>query len=468
MKGKVLQWDYDFIKSKDNVDTIAVCFTYRERQILLSMLDYIGWSTRWFSPTDQTIDQDDIDAWRDSIGKKLMFGDCPVDCDEVWYCILPTGESIPDDLLSWLIGQLGSNGDVINIINNPPASSTPPAIVDEPIYTNCDSDYLYGFILQLVKFINTAIENSYERFEAATNTLEAYQAISEEIPIMTEVTDFVAYLQDTIVEEYLAAYDTAYENEVSCDLFCLARRPGNECTLTWNELYEYFLARLGAGLANKDILDLLQFILGGGWNGTEFADASFAAFCGIMYYAGEWTGLTLPLIQKYWTSFTNDPNSDWETLCDECAWQVDYTYPDSQIDDWSIIYGVYDGTHHWIASEDDPGVHETAKVERTFSPAFDGLKEVWCDGCKIQTSGNHDGYGVYFHVVHGGGTYDVQWVGDPDGANAKAIMPSTFNGVTYITIEVREDSVGDGGFTRHMGISLLGAGDNPPPETIYE
>lgn len=330
------QFNIDHVQSLDNTTGIHVCLTTRERQLLMIVAEHIGSTHRYYSDVGTTVDLDTVQNWRDTIINKLM-GVCSVNCAEVWACILPEGESVPDDLLAWLIDKLGTDGDVIETIQGGNAVQSP--VATEIMFSGCDFDQTFAFCLQLVQFVNAAIEDGFEILEAITNVFDFARTVAVEISFLLGM---VEYLQDTFAEQYLASYTTTLENEYACDLFCMAIDPDNtSCTLTWEQGYEYFLERFGAGLANKNIFDLVQFVVGGGWSGTEFCDAAFALFFGTMYYSGEWWDITLAKIQKFWASWLNDSNSDWATLCD-CVedWYAEFDFTQGQLG-WTIDIGSY-------------------------------------------------------------------------------------------------------------------------------
>ena len=74
--GKIIQSDYDEVFSLTGEQ--AVCLTNGQIQYLLSQADYAGWRTRWFSPTGQQIDKDQITAFMDDLVQRLMstLGEC--------------------------------------------------------------------------------------------------------------------------------------------------------------------------------------------------------------------------------------------------------------------------------------------------------------------------------------------------------------------------------------------------------
>ena len=464
MQGKIIQFDYDFILDRDTYEiTIAPCLTNGERHILLSMMDYIGWSTRWVSPSGQPISQDVIEGYADSISKKLIWGGCEemVDCAEVWACL--GVDTPPDDLLDWLLDQLNNNPEIINIIINPGGDGVTAPASDEIMVSGCDLDQLFAFITQLVQFCNIAVTDAYERFEALTNWVETSLIILDEIPLLSWVVEYIQYMQEVVLENYLAEYDVVLETQYICDLFCLAQK--NEgCGLTWFQVYEYFMGRFGAGNEQIDIIDLLEFIVGGSWSGTQFCDLSLAVFCGVMNQSGEWFGITLEGIKRFWDTWLNDSNNDWETLCEACEWVVNYSFAEGCYFGWDLPIGEAHSGGDWWATINVPGQYCKCIVERTFSPAIAFIDRVDASGPKIQYSGTHVGAGVYLTISHAGGTYTDNYLGDPDGQTVEFDLIIPLENVTLIRVEVREDEVGDGGFGYIQGVQIVGHDSPKAPE----
>lgn len=78
IEGKVLTLDYDHILSRSATNH-CYSLTNQHRVALLGLIEYLGWRTRWFSPTNQPINQDIIDGFRDDIVNRLVN---PVFCGE--------------------------------------------------------------------------------------------------------------------------------------------------------------------------------------------------------------------------------------------------------------------------------------------------------------------------------------------------------------------------------------------------
>lgn len=73
MSGKIIQLDYDFITSLDGC--CSYCLTDAQVQMILGVLDYFGWSTRWYSESG-LIDQSVILKLQADLGEALMCGCC--------------------------------------------------------------------------------------------------------------------------------------------------------------------------------------------------------------------------------------------------------------------------------------------------------------------------------------------------------------------------------------------------------
>jgi len=73
IQGKVIQQDYDFITSLSG--ECSYCLTDAQVQMILATVDYLGWSTRWYSETG-TIDKQVILDLKNGLVGRLMNGCC--------------------------------------------------------------------------------------------------------------------------------------------------------------------------------------------------------------------------------------------------------------------------------------------------------------------------------------------------------------------------------------------------------
>lgn len=386
--NKAQRFSYDYISSKDDTDAFPVCLTWAERQILLSMVDYIGWQTRWeYSEGEAPLDV--IEAWRDRIAYKLM-GECAVDCSDVWACLGISGTP-PASIEAWLELQLETNSDVINTVVNPPLGTVASPVASDNIITGCDQDNTFAFALQLVQFINACITDAFEILEAITNVTEFARQVLANAPALTIAADFVDYMEETLCDNYLAQYTQSVENDLACAVYCMIMQR-DSCTVAWEDLYAYFLYRFGAGVENIDLADLLEFIGGGTWSGTQFVDAAFALFTGVMFYGNEWWGITLEGVQRFWNSWVNDENGDWETLCSSCGWLLEQLLDSGHTETyWAATFGTVESDR--VSSIPIPSLGYRGLVVNVTLPSDRRINMV-----KIyyrKTSGSPDNEGVF-------------------------------------------------------------------------
>jgi len=75
---KAILLDYDALNFADYGpdDTCLYCLTNKQVQIILALLPYVGWKTRWFSPTETTIDTDLIERIEADLAARLMADVC--------------------------------------------------------------------------------------------------------------------------------------------------------------------------------------------------------------------------------------------------------------------------------------------------------------------------------------------------------------------------------------------------------
>lgn len=97
-QGKIIQLDYDFIVPM--IDECCYCLTDGQVQMILGLLDYYGWSTRWYSETG-TIDQTVISELQADLGARLMSGCCGSDHIRYRYLSDGTLQKSEDDGVTW-------------------------------------------------------------------------------------------------------------------------------------------------------------------------------------------------------------------------------------------------------------------------------------------------------------------------------------------------------------------------------
>lgn len=276
----------------------------------------------------------DLDAIRDR-AKRVYFemqdqnGDCmALDCDEVADCI-ENSENVQNAIRNWLNNNYQfSNSDY------PPNIPLPASQRDADrtgLYNpTCDLDILWAQSFQLVEWMNETITNALEAMEAATNTFEVAGAVSK-ITGLDEISvdaafDYGNLLQDFLAENYAAGYDTAYKNNLACEIFCAGR---GDCEISLNDIFNIFKARVENYFGNAGTFgvldDVIDYLTGNTIDTSVVVDAAFFLLWGGVNLANWIVGgltkdveigtKTLNLLLKL---AVNDANNDWELLCTEC------------------------------------------------------------------------------------------------------------------------------------------------------
>jgi len=196
----------------------------------------------------------------------------------------------------------------------------PPEVRDEEGV--CIDDALWGACLFLVQSGNRAIEDVFQRLEAASNTLETSGIISQAIPAAGQYVGaavaFADQMGENIAEGYTAAYDEAYENSLACAIFCAAKAT---CQLTPDMLVTILSDRLPAPEDTIDFGIVMARVGSGVYSGPEIADVAFYVYFSALKFGqqfGEIIGIR-PLTDLMGLGADQLMSDNWMTLCPECS-----------------------------------------------------------------------------------------------------------------------------------------------------
>lgn len=73
---KAQTFPYDYYITEDQGAECLYCLTEKQAEILRGIIEPLAWKTRWFSLMDTYVNQDDIQAFRDDIVRRLMMSCC--------------------------------------------------------------------------------------------------------------------------------------------------------------------------------------------------------------------------------------------------------------------------------------------------------------------------------------------------------------------------------------------------------
>jgi len=190
---------------------------------------------------------------------------------------------------------------------------------------DCILDNLWGGILYLVQTANRAINDFFEIIESAGNTLETATIVAETIPAAGDYVAaagaFADQLQENISEGYAAAYTEEYEEQLACEIFCIAKE---NCDLSIDQLIEILNQRLPDPGDFSDFGLVMARIGSGTYSGAEIADVAFYLYFTALRF-GQQFGATLgirPLTDMMSLGADFLSSDNWELLCDcpvECT-----------------------------------------------------------------------------------------------------------------------------------------------------
>lgn len=236
-------------------------------------------------------------------------------CDDVANCI-DTSEAVQQSILNVV-----NNNSVENF--NAAAQQLGLQDLAAGLNTGCDNDAWYGAAVNLVQRFNRINEDLLQEVEVALNvgdfiaTVVGSLTFLNEIPV-SAIANWYTFIQENIEENYLAQYTLAYEEEVSCDLFCLAVE---NCMLTPQMITDYFAERLLLSISLETLfVDAITFLIDGAWSGTQIVDFMMLSQMAFRNGLGNFLGEVFygDLTRALSIGFAN-PSNDWTIICDPCG-----------------------------------------------------------------------------------------------------------------------------------------------------
>lgn len=292
-------------------------------------------------------------------------------CEDI---IMPICEAIIDCIqndadtrtaLADALTELGFSASGANGIN---AGYPKEVILNPTLFDNCATDDLYGACMEVVSAMDRLTNDLLEFIEVFTNYLEAQKKILEKIPViglLGEVGGIVDYYFEVMTELYTATYTQAVQEQIACEIFCLAKE---DCKITMSiirQAYANIVADTVAIPLNgtlQDIFDaILQIPLA---VDVKLVAGIHSSFLEIFARGGEINGLTWRYIQIALEAYL--PVTP---LC-ECPFcqNFDYTINDggfTAIDS----HATYSSGQYWTAVSyiDGTNRRKSTSIKKTFT-----------------------------------------------------------------------------------------------------
>jgi len=187
---------------------------------------------------------------------------------------------------------------------------------------NCDRDILWAGCSGVIQQMNRNNDDFLEKIAALTEPTDRVAHVLGLVPVLgsiaADVLDFVNTLFSGITTNYFAEYDTDYENEVTCQLFCLALE-SDTCAMKFDDIYNIFRNRLEASFTIESaLLDVIQYLTTGTWSGTQVCDFMFMFQLQAIRSGNLFLTSTLLSLQTMFDVGAAVPSDAWIELCTDC------------------------------------------------------------------------------------------------------------------------------------------------------
>lgn len=328
--GKLAIQDWEVITSYED-EPLLYILTRQQAASLLGMTDFLYWLTRWKNPPGQ----DEIDAFAAETEFNLMN---PITCAMLQECLQPLFDA-----------QLAEINGLINMSKYGDDVQPGEPMTEEERETDlaagtnptCDLDILCGQAGNLILYWIQTVLDILENAEAATNTAEFADVITQVTGLdelsADVITGYITFVQESINEGYAAAVTIEYQEAVQCSLWCKSK---GDCEITPDDLYDVFRERvettLGSPLpAFNSLIDLFQFFYGVPMDSTLIPDVMHLIMAGGGVLANVFMGdVGVKPLQILMAMWADEPDNNCSLICEcpECGIPYEVT-KGTEIDD---------------------------------------------------------------------------------------------------------------------------------------
>jgi hypothetical protein len=309
------------------------------------------------------------------VGRDIAYGDNSI---YIWWIWVRALKSM--NLCDSIVDCVENNIDVQNAIQlitggDPNINGNPnnwAQLAIEPV-TSCDLDTTWGYTKALWNFLNQQNVDFLENLDEATNTGEQLARMMSGIPLFgllpfDEITDWLASLGEYNLDAYNASITAAINEQIWCDLFCLAQ--DNNCSLTFEQIWDYFVDKFG-GLnfptLGATFAELAIYMVTGSYLNDRIVYLWTLIQLGVAFIGGRFLG-TNSMNEIAIHAQTGDADNDWVLLCDPChspfIYERDFTVNNggwqSDPRDGSGWSASYNTTQGWFHANNLSAFHNTA------------------------------------------------------------------------------------------------------------
>lgn len=262
-------------------------------------------------------------------------------CDDVYNCI----ETVPE--LQALIQQT---------VNGNPNTGGQQSRIDSLAFDvdDCNEDAIYGYSKALWEYINASTIDALQLLSEETNLPEQISKFitsiipgAEVLPI-DEILGWFSDFGNYNLEAYEASITVGLEQEIICDIFCMALN--NNCSLDFGQVYDYFVEKLGGVSVPNALANLSEwiFFMATGTYPSDKIVYLWSAFQLALAFMGQ-KFLGVSTISRYaLIAQSGIPDDAWATLCTDCVVEWEWTSNfSSSVNIWSITNNGFGALGTW-------------------------------------------------------------------------------------------------------------------------
>jgi len=366
-------------------------------------------------------------------------------CEAVAQCLIDENEALINALAAALVNNATLRNAISDALSENGGATPGLPLSEESSLTDrlpdnvkneaeeCIPNALWGSMLGLIRGGNRTITDFFEILENASNQFERAEIATGAIPAIGAYIEkgaqFADQLQEEVAESYAANYTEAYEISLACDLFCLAL---DQCELSIDNIIGVLRARVTAPPDDGDFLEIMNWIITGGFTGDEVVDAAF-----IVYFTGVKFGQQFADnlgVRPFTTMMGNGAESfasgQWAENC-ECAtiWNHDIDFTGASMPaGWTVVGGAHSVGNGVSITADQGGGLFFGRV------SFDPSAAFHCNSFRLKfTSALTDSFGQIFSPSDGS-SFEfnfVQLAGGETFQDATG-LPDTFSADAFL------------------------------------
>jgi hypothetical protein len=186
----------------------------------------------------------------------------------------------------------------------------------------CNEDNMYAVTTALADIAMDAVNQLYQALNLVSAPIELASELSDNAPAVASAApatamDWALWVKDTAYDAFLV-FDTGQERiDIACALLCIAQENG--CSLSFDDIANYFYGRSPVGVVGKTLEELLVFAID--FTVPEAVGTmSLALFFSLLSLGSKIGGVkNVGGLMMRLYAFIDETNNNWTVDCDPCG-----------------------------------------------------------------------------------------------------------------------------------------------------